>query len=229
MHRAELSKDGNIHLPYDQRVQVHHRVVARLAHRYTPQGRVLDVGCGLGHTLHQLSLLNPGLEFHGADMDETCLRMTRERVDGVTTISMRQGRFDVESLQSGYDTAISSHVLEHLPNPTEAIQALLSVLNPGGHLILVVPNLVTPAIVLHSTLRRCHVNPGHLHAWDRCHWKNFLENRLGAEVVEYASDEVRIFPARWKKHLLLLEKVNTAATRLLPWWSFSHIAVLRRR
>ena len=52
---------------------------------------------------------------------------------------------------------------------------------------------------------------------------------LGAEVVEYASDEVRIFPARWKKHLLLLEKVNTAATRLLPWWSFSHIAVLRLR
>jgi len=226
--RAEAAEGHNIHLPYDQPVQVHHRVVACLAHKHTPQGRVLDVGCGLGYTLQELRRLNPGLSLHAADTDEVCLRLTRAKVADVTTIRMRQGCFDVESLGSGYDACILSHVLEHLPRPLESVQKLLSILNPGGHLILAVPNPVCPAVFLNSILRRRIANPSHLQAWDRSHWMCFLENGVRAEVVEYAGDEVRVLPGRWKRKLGFVEKAHVALAKALPWWSYSNIAVIRR-
>lgn len=218
----------NVHLPYHQRVQVHHQVVAALAHKYTPQGSVLDIGCGLGYTLRELGKLNPNLELSGADQDQVCLDRTLECNPGATTIRMGDEGFDVESLGTGYDACIMSHILEHLPRPLEAVQRLLPVLRPGGHLILAVPNPVCPVSILDSIRRKSRVNPGHLQTWDRPHWMNFLENRVGAEVVEYASDEVRILPSRWKQKIRLIESLHIGLAKVLPWWSFSNIAVIRR-
>ena len=141
---------------------------------------------------------------------------------------MQQDRFDVECLGTGYDTCIMSHVLEHLPCPMEAVQDIFSVLRPGGHLILAVPNPVSPVVILDNIRRRPRVNPGHLQTWDRAHWMNFLENRLGVEVVEYASDEVRIFPVRWKRKMKFMGSIHVGLARVLPWFSFSHVAVIRR-
>ncbi len=228
MSDIKPSEDRNPHLPGRQRPQVHHRVTAALAHKYTPGGRVLDVGCGWGYTLYQLWRLRPDLELHGADMDEACLRRTRDRVPDVVTIRMQPDRFDTDSLGASYDTCILSHVLEHLSHPREAVHRLLAVLRPGGHLVLVVPNPLRPTIMLTSMLRMRMVNPGHLQAWDRSHWMNFLENWIDAEVVEYASDEVRIFPGRWKQRLRPLEELHVGLAKVLPWWSFSNMAVIRR-
>lgn len=220
--------DRNIHLPYHQRSQVHHRVVAELAARYTPEGKVVDVGCGLGYTLRELQRRSPRLDLYGADQDATCLERTGELVDDFRPIRMGEEGFDVEGLGSGYDACILSHVLEHLPHPSEAVHRLLGILRPGGHLILAVPNPVRPSVILTSLLRRRAVNPGHLQAWDRSHWMNFLERWIDAEVVAYASDEVRLVPRSWKEAIPPFEAAQRGLARLLPWWSFSNIAVLRR-
>jgi len=228
---AALPEDRNVHLSYTGPLEVHHRVVAGLANKYTPEGSVLDIGCGLGYTLYELWRLNSQLELYGADMDEVCLRRTGEKVPGLKPIWMRQGCFDIESLGTGYDTCIVSHVLEHLPCPLEAVHRLFTVVNEGGHLILAVPNLVTPAIILDSIRRKSRVNPGHLQGWDRSHWMNFLQNWVGAAVVEFASDEVRIFPRRLRQRipfLGFLERIHVGLSKALPWWSFSNIAVIRR-
>jgi SAM-dependent methyltransferase len=39
-----------------------------------------------------------------------------------------------------FDTVFSSHCLEHMPNPRQAIQAWFSLVKPGGHLITIVPD-----------------------------------------------------------------------------------------
>ena len=44
--------------------------------------------------------------------------------------------FELES----FDTVFSSHCLEHMVNPQEAIQSWFSLVKPGGHLITIVPD-----------------------------------------------------------------------------------------
>ena len=228
MPESTARSQQNIHLPYHQRLQAHHRKLAALAHRYTPRGRVLDVGCGLGHTLAELHRLDSGLELHAADMDAVCLDSTREKVPGVIAIAMRPDRLDVDSLGSGYQTVLMSHVLEHLQRPSEAVEQLLSTVRPGGHLILGVPNPVSPVNFILTMLRIRRVNPGHLQTWDRPHWMNLLETRMGLQVVEYAEDETRLFPVRWKQRARLLEWIQVGLAKLLPWWAHTQFAVIRR-
>lgn len=218
---------SNPHLPYFQEIQVHHRTLAGLAHRYTPTGRLLDVGCGLGYTLAEIQQLNPRLELTGSDIDPVCLDRTRGLVEEAAVIRMRSDRFDLESLGSGYNTVVMSHVLEHLPRPSAAVQGLLEVVRPGGHLILGVPNPMTPLNIVATLFRRHRTNPGHVQTWDRGHWTTFLENHLGAEVVEYTGDEVRVFPGRLKR-VGPFRAVQIWLVRLVPWWTFTIFAVLRR-
>ena len=65
-------------------------------------------------------------------------------------------------------------------------------------------------------------------AWDRAHWRNFLERILGLEVVCYASDSVPLFPERLRRVAPFLEGAEVALARLVPWLSFSNLAVVRR-
>jgi SAM-dependent methyltransferase len=120
-----------------------------------------------------------------------------------------------------------SHVLEHLPAPLEVVQLLLERVRPGGHLILGVPNPVTPVGFAAALLRRQLVNPTHLQTWDRGHWAIFLENAVGAKVVEYAGDEVRVFPGGLKR-LRPVQGVQILLGRVAPWLTFTLFAVIRR-
>lgn len=48
------------------------------------------------------------------------------------------GRID-EFLSDSYDYVFSSHCLEHMSNPPDALRRWWSLVRPGGHLILIVP------------------------------------------------------------------------------------------
>lgn len=48
------------------------------------------------------------------------------------------GRID-ETLEDSYDYVFSSHCLEHMSNPPDALRRWWTLVRPGGHLILIVP------------------------------------------------------------------------------------------
>jgi 2-polyprenyl-3-methyl-5-hydroxy-6-metoxy-1,4-benzoquinol methylase len=217
----------SVHLSYEQGRQVYDQVVARLVAKYTAHGRVLDIGCGLGHALRCIREQAPALELWGADIDEVCLAATRARVEGVGTVRLPRNGFDAATFGSQFDTCVLSHVLEHTLRPLDVLGELCTITRPGGHIILVTPNPVRPEIIVSSLLKRHYVNRGHVYAWDRSHWINFLENIARLHVVEYATDEVRLVPGRLKRLAPPVERLNILAARLLPWWSFSNIAVVR--
>jgi hypothetical protein len=97
-----------------------------------------------------------------------------------------------------------------------------------GHLLLAVPNPVRPTVFFGNIRKKHYVNPGHVYSWDRSHWMNLLERVLGLDVVEYASDEVKLFSWRMLRAVPRLKTVEIALSRWVPWWSFSNIAVVRK-
>ena len=99
---------------------------------YLPQGRVLDVGCGVGHSFEALA----PRETVGVDVDPTVLD-TQERETVVA--DMRALPF----ASASFDGALAVHSIEHVPDPERALREIERVLKPGGTAVLVTPNRLT--------------------------------------------------------------------------------------
>jgi SAM-dependent methyltransferase len=97
-----------------------------------PAGRVLDVGCGVGHSFE---LLAPR-ETVGVDVDPSVLvGQRRETRVG----DMRELPF----ADASFASVLSVQALEHVPDPERAVAEAGRVLEAGGVAIFVTPNRLT--------------------------------------------------------------------------------------
>lgn len=109
-----------------------HVAAYALCEPHLEQGRVADVGCGIGHSYR---LLAPRTTV-GIDVDPAAL-VGQERETVVA--DMRRLPFDAES----FDAAIAVHSIEHVPDPDRALAEIRRVLRRGGSAVLVTPNRLT--------------------------------------------------------------------------------------
>jgi 2-polyprenyl-3-methyl-5-hydroxy-6-metoxy-1,4-benzoquinol methylase len=216
----------NVHIPYDFKIQPYHKIAADLVCQYCENERpaVLDLGCGVGHTLNEISKRMPEAEFTAVDIDDECLDITGQRVKLKSKIKVTKTE-DIYDLPTRYDALIMSHSLEHMYNPVETIQSVMKLLNPGGILVLAVPNPVRMQVILFNLLRRHYVNKGHVFAWDRSHFMNFLENILSLNVLCYREDYFRL---PFSHRLPFLRPIELLLVKIFPWFSSSHIAVVKK-
>jgi SAM-dependent methyltransferase len=100
--------------------------------RFLGPGRVLDLGCGVGHSFR---LLAPR-ETVGMDLDPGALEgQDRETVAG----DMRSIPFP----DGSFDSVLSVHSIEHVPDPERVLVEAGRVLAPGGTAVFVTPNRLT--------------------------------------------------------------------------------------
>jgi SAM-dependent methyltransferase len=95
-------------------------------------GRVLDVGCGVGHSFHRLA---PRVTV-GVDVDAASLAGQDRKT---VVADMRELPFEDASFAS----VIASHAIEHVPNPGRAVAEVARVLKPTGIAAFVTPNRLT--------------------------------------------------------------------------------------
>jgi SAM-dependent methyltransferase len=100
--------------------------------RLLPPGRVLDLGCGVGHSFE---LLAPR-ETVGVDVDAAALA-GQDRETHVA--DMRSLPFDDGTFQS----VLSVQSIEHVPDPERVLAESRRVLEPGGTAVFVTPNRLT--------------------------------------------------------------------------------------
>lgn len=110
---------------------------ARMLRRYLGHsGVVLDIGCGNGNMLHQLSAM--GLfRLHGTEMPgNSALRAANHPEISLFTGSF----FSAPYTPAQFDAITLFHVLEHLPEPLAHLDRIDELLKPGGLLVLSFPN-----------------------------------------------------------------------------------------
>lgn len=109
-----------------------HVAAYELSEPFLNDGRVLDLGCGVGHSFH---LLAPR-ETIGVDIDAGAL----EGQDRETVVAdMRNLPFHDRSFPS----VLSVQSLEHVPDPHRVIEEVARVLSDDGVAVFVTPNRLT--------------------------------------------------------------------------------------
>ncbi|MGE5753732.1 MAG: class I SAM-dependent methyltransferase [Deltaproteobacteria bacterium] len=107
---------------------------------YPARSKVLEAGCGVGAQTVILARNNPKAKITSVDLSRESLRAARERVasEGFTNVTFR--RADILHLpyvDDDFDHVFVCFVLEHLPNPVDALRCLHRVLKPGGTLTVI--------------------------------------------------------------------------------------------
>jgi SAM-dependent methyltransferase len=97
-----------------------------------PDGRLLDLGCGVGHSFH---LLAPR-ETVGVDIEPAALAGQQRETHAA---DMRELPFPAASFAS----VLSVQSLEHVPDPERVVREVRRVLAPGGVAMFVTPNTLT--------------------------------------------------------------------------------------
>jgi 2-polyprenyl-3-methyl-5-hydroxy-6-metoxy-1,4-benzoquinol methylase len=105
---------------------------------------VLEVGCGYGSLSVYLSQL--GATVTGIDLSSKAIELSKRNAE----LSMQYIKFKEANAVSlpfkdeEFDLTICCDTLEHIPNYKKAIRELIRTTRIGGHLIITVPNILSP-------------------------------------------------------------------------------------
>lgn len=109
-----------------------HVAAYRLCGRLLDPGRVLDLGCGTGHSYEELS----PRETVGVDTEASALAGQQRETH---VADMRDLPFPAGSFPS----VIAIQSIEHVPDPQRVLAEVVRVLTQGGRAIFVTPNRLT--------------------------------------------------------------------------------------
>ncbi len=106
---------------------------------------VIDVGCGVGTST--LLLRQAGFAAQGSDVSQKFLPTDESDIFCVADF---QDAKDIPS--NNYAAVGSMNAIEHVQFPQKFLQEMVRVVKPGGHIILMAPNLTSPLVGVRATV-----------------------------------------------------------------------------
>jgi 2-polyprenyl-3-methyl-5-hydroxy-6-metoxy-1,4-benzoquinol methylase len=114
------------------------RYYAALVRQYAPRsgGKLLEMGCGLGHLL---GLLQDDFQCVGLDLIDYSIEQTR--INAPKAEAYQMSADDLSMFASGsFSVVVALHLIEHLPDPAKTIREVSRILEPGGLWLFATPN-----------------------------------------------------------------------------------------
>jgi len=99
------------------------------------KGKILEVGCGFGRTLHELKN-HTGAILHGIELSPIAVEKAVNHYSGIIfeVADCEDMTYDRE-----YDLVICSQTLEHVDNPKICIARMMKAVKKGGYIFITVP------------------------------------------------------------------------------------------
>jgi len=103
----------------------------------TAPASVADLGCGTGSLA--VLLAQAGYAVDGVDLSSRMLAVAKEKAEAAgVSVGLREGdAADPPCAPGAYDVVLARHVLWAMPEPAAALGKWVSLLKPGGRLVLV--------------------------------------------------------------------------------------------
>jgi methionine biosynthesis protein MetW len=160
-------------------------VAMKIASHVLRGSRVLDVGCGTG-CISELIAGQCDAELTGIEPDADRVAMARSRGLDIVEGYLTEEFF---GLHGKFDAILFVDVLEHLSSPGVLLRMARAGLNPGGRVVVSVPNIAHWSV--RSRLLRGKFDFGRFGIMDATHLRWFTRRTLG-ELFERMGYEVVI-------------------------------------
>lgn len=182
-------------------------VAVDLVSKYRPKS-LLEIGCGSGEFLQKVvSGVDVAL---GVDINPDAI--CRARAKGLLVTDQ-----PIAKLEQSFDMIVLFEVLEHLKAPGEMLTTMVDRLNPGGLLVLAVPNpngyLKDQGIVL------LDLPPHHNTKWSRETFA-YLCKRFSLKEVAYETEPVRYIHYQAYMSAIISSGVRRRLVRLMQQLAF---------
>jgi 2-polyprenyl-3-methyl-5-hydroxy-6-metoxy-1,4-benzoquinol methylase len=114
------------------------RYYAALVRRFAPpgDGRLLEMGCGLGHLL---GLLQDDFQAVGIDLIDYSIEQTRHNAPRADAYQLDVSDIADEFQPGTFSVVVALHLVEHLPDPEQTIRDVNRLLQPGGVFLYATP------------------------------------------------------------------------------------------
>lgn len=146
--------------------------------------RLLDVGCGQGGFLERAR--GNFASVVGVDFESEAIEIAKAK--GLDVYCMEISRFLNNYSGEKFDVITIRYVLEHVENPQEIIRSVRGLLNPGGYIAVMVPNIECKLICPEKNKIFLYP-PHHLTLWSKGALRNLFEV-CGYEVCKIDSSLV---------------------------------------
>lgn len=151
--------------------------------------KVADIGCATGIFLEKLG--RKGFSVMGFECNRKAAQVANSKGIQVITDALEEVADDFSEY---FDAVCSFQVLEHVSNPLNYLKLCLSMLKPGGRLILSVPNGEVSDTTLTDAL--LDMPPHHISRWYK-HTFEELENYLKVKIDHISEEKLAKYHIRW--------------------------------
>lgn len=110
------------------------KVILSLFNKNMDGNRILDLGCGPGELIEELSIKNIDLDITGLDFSKGMLNISKERNPKAKHILLDVAHLD--ELDEKFHIIISTHSLPYYKNPKKVIEDLYDILEENGKIIM---------------------------------------------------------------------------------------------
>lgn len=193
----ESFTEGNVHPTYQKGADGQFIIknapkLGKLLDLFEPwkkNGRILDVGCSVAFFLKLAE--SRGWKGTGAEISKWASEFSRTELGlDIFTGTLQDAKFESGS----FDVVFSSHVLEHIGEPSALLQEMNRVLRPGGLLVSVVPTQF--ASLAWRVRRRFWGDPPPIHVsfFDKESFETLLKkNGFSPVKTRYNSELARLY------------------------------------
>jgi SAM-dependent methyltransferase len=218
------TRSVSIHLPYElgryDARRISYRVrnlisLSREALMNVRKPRIMDIGCGRCEFI-RAAKEQLGAEVIGLDMDPVCVDFAKRFGSTFQGELSEVFAANANDLIGSVDLVVSSHTLEHMRDPIDAVEIMKKITR--RHILLALPNPHNLPMIVKAALfnRLPEVNKGHYYCWDAPHLGWFLSGQLNLEIVRWGTDWVQLAPRAVASIRALTPIVGVLEGRVVP-------------
>lgn len=178
----ESVRKGNNYIKFRR-----HKIRIELIKKFQKSGKLYDVGVGWGHFLHTAQTL--GFESSGVEISEL---MHHYACKDLKLNVSHNDFYNLDLAENSFDIVTMWDVLEHISEPSKAVEKVNYILKKDGYFVLQVPQ-IDSKVAKRQKQNWSMMSIEHINYFSKNSVKTLLKNQ-GFEVIKYKSSyELKLF------------------------------------